>query len=398
MILILRPRLILFCGGLLVFAGTAFGQGEYQQTRDNKTMIWNGTPKSGETSSWAGSRDKDNYATGFGDLTWYNAKGKVFALYYGNMVHGKFEGAVNVHSSGRTAHAYFVDGGRVTAWSRGPSPAKMSVPEEVVAERRKAEAENVDARKRLTTSAAETTKKPKPEPEKVRPIEPVANKPSATPSKATRPTVAEKKSTADAEKTEKETSVFEPTPIPTRSEIATQRSEVTPPATSAPVLDMPVKESAPPSVEETPPVAQQSATEQKTEDTGRTSEIARESSPAPAKKESPGDVSLDSLVGPPSSLRTTSIPETSPEKSARSSSSIENAPLTEAEAVSLADTEARVQGYHLDDYERPKIDHSKVKGKWSLFYGLKKTESESEMPATLIVTVEDKTKKVEIRK
>ena len=171
MILILRPRLILFCGGLLVFAGAAFGQGEYQQTRDNKTMIWNGTPKSGETSSWAGSRDKDNYATGFGDLTWYNAKGKVFALYYGNMVHGKFEGAVNVHSNGRTAHAYFVDGGRVTAWARGPSPAKMSVPEGVVAERRKAEAENVDTRKRLTTSVAETTKKPKPEPEKVRPIE-----------------------------------------------------------------------------------------------------------------------------------------------------------------------------------------------------------------------------------
>jgi len=361
-------------------------------------MIWNGTPKSGETSSWAGSRDKDNYATGFGDLTWYNAKGKVFALYYGNMVHGKFEGAVNVHSNGRTAHAYFVDGGRVTAWARGPSPAKMSVPEEVAAERRKAEAENVDARKRLTTSAAETTKKPKPEPEKVRPIEPVANKPSATPSEATPPTVAKKKSTADAEKTEKETSVFEPTPIPTKSEIATQRSEVTPPATSAPVLDMPVTESAPPSVEETPPVAQQSATEQKTEDTGRTSEIARESSPPPAKKESPADVSLNSLVGPPSSLRTTSIPETSPEKSARSSSSIENAPLTEAEALSLADTEARLQGYRLDDYERPKIDHSKVKGKWSLFYGLKKTESGSETPATLIVTVEDKTKKVEIRK
>jgi len=161
---------------------------------------------------------------------------------------------------------------------------------------------------------------------------------------------------------------------------------------------MRVTESAPPSVEETPPVAQQSATEQKTEDTGRTSEIARESSPPPAKKESPADVSLNSLVGPPSSLRTTSIPETSPEKPERSSSSIENAPLTEAEAVSLADTEARVQGYRLDDYERPKIDHSKVKGKWSLFYGLKKTESGSEAPATLIVTVEDKTKKVEIKK
>src|SRR6266705_6223544 len=194
--MILGLRLILFCCGLLVFASGAFGrlidvrQGEYQQTRDNKTMVWNGTPKPGETLSWSGNRDKENYANGFGDLTWYNAKGKVYALYYGNMVHGKFEGPVNLHTNGRTAHAYFADGGRVTGWARGPAPSKMAVPEEAVAKRRKAEAENVAA------------KKPKAEPEKVRPMEHVASKPSATPAEPTPPAEAEEKSMAAREKTE----------------------------------------------------------------------------------------------------------------------------------------------------------------------------------------------------
>ncbi len=403
--MILWLRLILFCCGLLVFASGAFGrlidvrQGEYQQTRDNKTMVWNGTPKPGETLSWSGNRDKENYANGFGDLTWYNAKGKVYALYYGNMVHGKFEGPVNLHTNGRTAHAYFADGGRVTGWARGPAPSKMAVPEEAVAERRKAEAENVAAQKHLTAAAPEPAKKPKAEPEKVRPMEHVASKPRATPAEPTPPAEAEEKSMTAHEKEKNAASAIEPTPIPTKSEIRSQKSEVRGSTeSSAPALDRQVTKSAQPSIQETPPVAQEPATEQKTEVIGRTSEIVRESPPAPAKKESPGNVSLDALVGPPSSLRTTSIPETSSEKSETKSSSSENAPLTEAEAISLAETEARVQGYSLDDYERPKVDHSKVKGKWSLFYSLKEPGTTSENAAPFTVTVEDKTRKVEIRK
>jgi hypothetical protein len=129
----LRLQLVPLCGGLLlVFASAALAQGEYQQTRDSKTMVWNGTPKPGETSSWAGGRDKENYASGFGDLTWYTANGKVYARYYGNMVHGKFEGAVNAHTNGRTAHAYFVDGGRVTGWAHGPAPSRMNLPEAAI--------------------------------------------------------------------------------------------------------------------------------------------------------------------------------------------------------------------------------------------------------------------------
>jgi hypothetical protein len=52
----------------------------------------------------------------------------------------------------------------------------------------------------------------------------------------------------------------------------------------------------------------------------------------------------------------------------------------------------------LDDYQRPKVDHSAVKGKWSLFYGSKEQSNAGENGGPLTVTVEDKTKKVEIRK
>jgi hypothetical protein len=407
-------RSTLVCGGLLLAGSGAFAQGEYQQTKDGKTVIWNGTPKPGEAVTWDGDRDKENYATGFGALTWYTAKGSVYGLYYGNMVHGKLEGPVNVHTNGRTAHAYFVDGGRVTTWARGPAPSKMAVPEEVVAEKRKVQAEREaaaakkEAEKRLA-AAAEAEKKAKVEREKARAAEEAAAKAETTPAetqksevssaekpateavkKEPEPTVAERQSEAPA--TSNPTRTFdEPTPIPTKSEISST-TERPPPA-----LERPVTESTPPPIQETPPAVQESPPETKSEVVAQTPEITRESAPAPTKKESAADVSLNSLVGPPSSLRTTT--ETSaPKTENETSTSRGNAPVTEAEAISLADTEARQEGAHLDDYERPKVDHSAVKGKWSLFYGLKEGRSAAESGGPFTVTVEDKTKKVEIRK
>ena len=402
-----KLRSILFCCAIpLLFASVSLAQGEYQQTRDNKTMIWNGTPKSGETSAWSGERDKENYGSGFGDLTWYNAKGDVYAVYYGNMVRGKFEGPVNVHSHGRTAHAYFVDGGRVTGWARGPAPSKMSVPEDLVIERRKAEAERAtvarkqetkpEPEKHVAAAAPEPAKKAKIEPAK---LQPIPSKPetkseklevasSEKPAPEITPAVAEKPSEAAA--TPSPSRAFdEPTAIP---KIATiEPTPVEPENAQRRESERPLTESTQPSIQETPPAAEKSATEKKTE-------IAHESSPARATKETPADVSVNALVGPPSSLRTTSIPETSPEKSETRSLASENAPLTETEAVDLADTEARIQGYQPDDYERPKVDRSRVKGKWSLFYSLRKSEAGSDKPATFTITVEDKMRKVEIRR
>jgi len=120
----------------------------------------------------------------------------------------------------------------------------------------------------------------------------------------------------------------------------------------------------------------------------------------PAAKTTSRDVSVNSLVGPPSSLRTTSGPDNVSEKSETSASAptIASGPLVESQAIGLANKEARVQGYNLDNYEAPKIDHSEVKGKWILFYVVKKGETGSDRPPTLSITIEDKTRKVEIRK
>ena len=364
-------------------------------------MVWNGTPKPGETSSWAGDRDKENYASGFADLTWYTVNGKVYVRYYGNMVHGKFEGAVNAHTNGRTVHAYFVDGGRVTGWARGRAPSRMNLPEEAIIEKRKAAAQKIAAaqkpkpepEKHLTAAAPETATKPKAEPEKIRSI---ASKSSAAPAPVAPapkpPTVAEEKIAPAREKTEKPASVFEPTPIPTKSEIGIQKSEVSGSTEiSAPALGPATETTTQPSTQETAPVAERPV------QNPEVSSLPPGNRPSAAKSDA--NISLSALVGPPSSLRATSIPETVPEKTERSISSASSTDkLTEAEAISLADNEARIQGYHVDEYQRPKVDHSGVKGKWALFYGLKQDADAEENPIAFTVTVEDKTKKVEIRK
>jgi hypothetical protein len=327
------------------------------------------------------------------------------------MVHGKLEGPVNVHINGRTAHAYFVDGGRVTGWGRGRAPSKMAVPEEVIVEMRKVQAEKeAAAAKRTAAAAAAAEKKAKIEAEKARSVEATASKPeqkpddkvqqseassvekSATeePKKESPPAVAEKQS--EPPRTASPARVFdEPTPIPAGSEIRSQSSEVSstterPP----PALERPVTESTPPPIQESPP-------ETKSEVAAQTPEITRETSPASTKKESSRDVSLNSLVGPPSSLRTTTEIST-PKMETETSTSRDNVPLTESEAINLADTEARIQGHHLDVYQRPKVDHSAVKGKWSLFYALKESSNAGEDGGALTITVEDKTRKVEIRR
>ena len=398
----LKPRFVLFAVALLFCAKAAFGQGEFQQTRGGKTFIWNGTPKPGETASWDGDRDKESYATGFGALTWYTANGSVYALYYGNMVHGKFEGAVNVHTNGRRAHAYFVDGGRVTGWARGPAPSKMTVPEEVIVEKRRVEAEKAAAAAaKKAALAAEAERKAKAEAERLRQAELNATKPEPKPAQPDQtpavvgaekpPSEPVKKESevvakeSEAPATASQTRTFdEPTPIPTKSDIASQKSESAPLSTPEP--------SIPASIVSEPP-REPPAAETKTEVAGGTSEATRESSSSTPRRD---DVSLNALVGPPSSLRGTT--ESSPPKmetETSTSTSRGNAPLTEDEAINLADTEARVKGYHLDNYQRPKADHSAVKGKWSLFYGLKDPNGGGDSPLT--ITVEDKSKKVEIR-
>ena len=95
----------------------ARAQGTYQPVRNGTT--------------WSGGRDRDGYARGFGTLTWYTKeagsdKPQLYALYWGNMVHGKLNGPVNLHSKQKTHYAIFADGARVTRWSPGTALSSMT--------------------------------------------------------------------------------------------------------------------------------------------------------------------------------------------------------------------------------------------------------------------------------
>ena len=295
------------------------------------------------------------------------------------MVHGKFEGAVNLHSAGRTLHAYFADGGRMTAWGRGRAPSNMKVPEEIVMQRRKAEAEKPVAKEeqRIEPAAKATPTPPRTESTKARPTEQIAKKPTSTPAEPTPPPVA-KKPTEPAITAEAERPFEEPAAISTPPE-ERQTSEPPQVAKTEPSLPKEEQTVAQPVDREEHSIATQPTTPH----------------PAASAAKSEADVSLNTLVGPPHSLRT----NTSGPKSDNESAPPERTgPLTEAGAISLADAEARIHGYQLDNYQRPKVDHSNVKGKWSLFYGLKDPAAKSEEVVPFTVTVEDKTRKVEVRK
>ena len=107
------------------------GEGKYQSTRDGKALVWNNHPKPGDVATWSGARDVDDYAHGFGQLTWYAkergfVKPQLYARYWGRMVNGKLEGPVNVHAQRKTHYAIFIDGTRVTGWTRGPAPSRAT--------------------------------------------------------------------------------------------------------------------------------------------------------------------------------------------------------------------------------------------------------------------------------
>jgi hypothetical protein len=105
------------------------------------------------------------------------------------------------------------------------------------------------------------------------------------------------------------------------------------------------------------------------------------------------------FAGPPSGLRANTAAEApSPgiEPDILSSPSA-NAQLTPQEVMALADAEARAQGYELSEYQRPQADYSTVKGKWSLFYDLKQPDAATQSAQHFHVTVDDETKKAEVK-
>ena len=124
-------RLLLVCGIVLGFVEVAQCEGNYQSTRDGRTLVWNSTPQAGDVATWSGDRDRDDYAHGFGRLVWYtrepeSTEPQLYARYWGRMVNGKFEGPVNVHAKGKTHHAIFINGTRMTRWAPGTASTRAN--------------------------------------------------------------------------------------------------------------------------------------------------------------------------------------------------------------------------------------------------------------------------------
>ena len=121
-------RLVLVSVFLVAFlVRVAGGEAKYQSTRDGKTLVWNSDTKPGDAATWSGDRDRNDYAKGFGRLTWYTLESgadepQLYARYWGRMVNGKLEGPVNVHTKKKTDYAIFIDGNRMTRWTPGTAP------------------------------------------------------------------------------------------------------------------------------------------------------------------------------------------------------------------------------------------------------------------------------------
>lgn len=101
----MRPLFVQCALLVLLFTGAALA-GQYQRTRDERTLVWDEDHKPGDSVSWSGKRDADGYATGYGTLTWYTPEDAVetgsnlprkrytiLSRVSGTMAQGKFEEA-----------------------------------------------------------------------------------------------------------------------------------------------------------------------------------------------------------------------------------------------------------------------------------------------------------------
>ena len=188
---------------LYLFAvGIAFGEGTYQRTKDGKTIVWNDDPKPGDTSTWSGDRDAEGYANRIGTLTWYTARGNVYASFRGNMVRGKFSGMVNGYSRKKSGHALFVAGHRTTRWTAGTSAAS----EVAQAPTAPAKTQKEEAKVEESRTAAVPSGRAAPEP--------IKPEPNESPSEKLLKEIAPEQ---DREKTRPFVTTVEPNPLPENS-------------------------------------------------------------------------------------------------------------------------------------------------------------------------------------
>ena len=107
---------------------------------------------------------------------------------------------------------------------------------------------------------------------------------------------------------------------------------------------------------------------------------------------------VNDFSGPPAALRLDSPAENALASNAAEIASPEaDAKLSAEEATALADAEARARGYDPARYQRPVADYSTVKKQWSLFYSSRPGETAGDNPQYFNATVDDATRKVEVK-
>lgn len=397
---LLPVRVLILSYALVLGASIAFGQ-SYQRTKDEKTLVWNAEPKPGDIAVWEGDRDAEQYATGVGTLTWYTEDGRVYGRYFGNMVKGRLDGQVNVHSNGRTAHAIFDHGTRVSPWGRGPAPSRLELNTKVAgaAEKRILKAEPV--------RKAEAVQK-KPTPPVPTSSEVASDQATATETPKPKSSPKTERATATEEKYQRDFPVTEPTAIPTTgSEFQTSKTEQ-----PMPDFGSPASNNERPTLNIEPSITEATTPRPTPEEVVAQPDLGLQKpleSPAPApdsrsSAKAKMDESLRDLVRPPSSLHIGSTAEASPEVSRPvATPEVKSTPnagahLSQSEAIALADAEAVNQGGDLNQFKRPQADYSAAEHKWTLFYDQRPDGEMPELGKYFAVTVDDNTKKAEIKK
>jgi hypothetical protein len=418
-----------------MFAGHAFGDGAYQRTEDRKkTLVWNNDPQSGDAAEWTGKRDPEGYAEGPGTLTWLRTQ-KAFATgsniagnkkvpvsrYSGTMERGKFVGAVTTVDHGKTYHARFVDGQRKGNWSLGPVVAKATSIEPT-AEPEGPKKAPASKPKVAAAEKVESSAKPKIS-EETEPVPPTEGPDDASPD------VRSQKSEVSAPKISTpliaQASEESESPTP-RQQPVTRKSALAPGAVRAVEqpsrqIEKKVEKPKEAKVKKTPkseePKAEPTIVEREIESPAEgprsagaekpqtpnsksTTEEGLQSLPPPPVGETPADDSIRTLTGPPSSLRT----KPAPTPAATPAPAISVAPtsppsagpkLNTVQAMDIADIEARTKGYDLGEYQLPKAEYSAADDTWSVSYIGREGDKNAKH---LHVTIQDKTGKAEVKR
>jgi len=416
-------RFVFVCGALLLSASGLFADGEYQRTKNGKTIVWNDDPKAGHAATWFGDRDREGYATRMGTLTWYGANGAVYARYFGNMVRGKFDGVVNVHSQGKTEHAIFADGQRTTAWATGPAASRRVTHPPAGPPLKPAAAAEAPAKGSAAVRGAENVQGAM--------KREGARHGESVPATAGRTGSGEQYGEANAQRPNRSTPLrsahgrlfnsdslpehaaqgsIEDAPANERSgqRVPPAKPAVTPETASA----APSPTAQPEAPAEGPPVVQtESAPATASSSSGKQSAIpSPESFPAQAAQPRPGetpsvviqpsnesvsppptrkqseagvDDSLQSIVSPPPSLPT--IPETA-------GSSGTGPRLTKEQVIRIANAAARAHGYNRADYYTTEPQYNAAYKVWSVSYEQSAAAEMEEAGQHFTVIVDDKTK------